>query len=81
MNRLQANLLLALAAMIWGSSFVVQQIGTGELGTITFTGARFLLGALVVLPFTLRQFAHVQKNDRVFKNKDWILLITIYPKI
>ncbi len=75
MNRLQANLLLALAAMIWGSSFVVQQIGTGELGTITFTGARFLLGGLVVLPFALRQFAHVQKNDRVFINKDWIGIV------
>lgn len=75
MNRLQANLLLALAAMIWGSSFVVQQIGTGELGTITFTGARFLLGGLVVLPFALRQFAHVQRNDRVFINKDWIGIV------
>jgi drug/metabolite transporter (DMT)-like permease len=75
MNRLQANLLLALAAMIWGSSFVVQQIGTGELGTITFTGARFLLGGLVVLPFALRQFVHVQKNDRVFINKDWIGIV------
>jgi len=75
MNRLQANLLLALAAMIWGSSFVVQQIGTGELGTITFTGARFLLGGLVVLPFAVRQFAHVQRNDRVFINKDWIGIV------
>ena len=72
MNRLQANLLLMLAAMIWGSSFVVQQIGTGELGTITFTGARFLVGALVVLPFALRQFAHVHKNDRAFISRDWV---------
>ena len=55
MTRIQANLLLTLAAMIWGSSFVVQQIGTGELGTITFTGSRFLIGALIVLPFAGRQ--------------------------
>lgn len=72
MNRLQANLLLALAALIWGSSFVVQQIGTGELGTITFTGARFLLGGLVVLPFALRQFVSVEKNGRVFVPTDWM---------
>lgn len=72
MNRLQANLLLTVAAMIWGSSFVVQQIGTGELGTITFTGARFLLGGFVVLPFALRQFDHVHRNERPFVAKDWL---------
>ncbi len=71
MNRLQANLLLTLAAMIWGSSFVVQQIGTGELGTITFTGARFLVGALVVLPFAVKQFLRVDQNERKFQSSDW----------
>lgn len=77
MNRLQANLLLTLAAMIWGSSFVVQQIGTGELGTITFTGARFLVGGLVVLPFALRQFKVVHKEQRAFVARDWLgLLVT-----
>ena len=71
MNRLQANLLLSLAAVIWGSSFVVQQIGTGELGTITFTGARFLIGALVVLPFAVKQFFRVDRNERKFQAADW----------
>ncbi|MFT5697774.1 MAG: drug/metabolite transporter (DMT)-like permease [Desulforhopalus sp.] len=75
MNRLQANLLLTVAAMIWGSSFVVQQIGTGELGTITFTGARFLVGGFVVLPFALRQFAHVHAKDRAFMPKDWVGIV------
>jgi drug/metabolite transporter (DMT)-like permease len=77
MNRLQANLLLTLAAMIWGSSFVVQQIGTGELGTITFTGARFLVGALVVLPFAVKQFIRVEQSERRFQSSDWQgLLVT-----
>jgi drug/metabolite transporter (DMT)-like permease len=71
MNRLQANLLLTLAAIIWGSSFVVQQIGTGELGTVTFTGARFLVGALVVLPFAVRQFLRVEREERKFQVSDW----------
>ncbi len=75
MNRLQANLLLTLAAVIWGSSFVVQQIGTGELGTITFTGARFLVGALVVLPFAVKQFTRVQQQERRFQSADWLGLI------
>jgi drug/metabolite transporter (DMT)-like permease len=75
MNRLQANLLLALAAIIWGSSFVVQQIGTGELGSITFTGARFLVGALVVSPFAIKQFLRVDREERKFQPSDWLGLI------
>ena len=72
---IQANLLLTLAAMIWGSAFVVQQIGTGNLGTISFTGARFLLGALVVLPFAVRQFRRVERGERPFQRRDWFGLI------
>lgn len=72
MTRLQANLVLGLAALIWGSSFVVQQIGTGELGSMSFTGARFLVGALVVLPFALKQFKKVQKSDRPINRNDWL---------
>ena len=75
MNRLQANLLLVLAAMIWGSSFVAQQIGTGELGTISFTGSRFLVGALVVLPFAVRQFFRVDREDRKFEPVDWVGMV------
>lgn len=66
MSRLRANLTLLLAAMIWGSTFVVQKIAfMGEdggaadadaaVGPFAFTGARFLLGALVVLPLALRE--------------------------
>lgn len=75
MNRLQANLVLTVAAIIWGSSFVVQQVGTGELGTISFTGARFLVGALVVLPFAVRQFLSVQSRERKFEPSDWTGMI------
>jgi drug/metabolite transporter (DMT)-like permease len=75
MNRLQANLVLGLAAMIWGSSFVVQKIGTGELGTISFTGARFVVGALVVMPFAVRQYLRVDREDRKFESADWLGMI------
>ena len=70
--------LLLLAAMIWGSSFVVQQIGTGELGTLTFTGARFLVGALVVLPFAVRQHRRmVEDNDRRLDRRDLFGLLAV----
>ena len=77
MTRIQANLLLTLAAIIWGSSFVVQQIGTGQLGTITFTGSRFLVGAVIVLPFALRQMRRVGQQERKFLAIDWLgILLT-----
>lgn len=77
MTRIQANLLLTLAAMIWGSSFVVQQIGTGELGSISFTGSRFLVGAVMVLPFAFRQFRRVDREERSFQTADWLgILLT-----
>jgi drug/metabolite transporter (DMT)-like permease len=64
-------MLLLLAALIWGSSFVVQQIGTGGMGTITFTGARFFLGGLVVLPFGLRQLRKVTVEAGAFPFSAW----------
>ncbi len=75
MSRLQANLLLVLAAAIWGSSFVVQQIGVGNLGTISFTGARFMVGALIVFPFAFRQFRRVEREERTFQRGDWLTLV------
>jgi len=77
MSRLRANLILMLAAMIWGSAFVAQQVGTGTLGTISFTGARFLVGGLVVLPFAFMQFRKVHANEHRFVANDWYLLILI----
>ncbi|WP_343628874.1 DMT family transporter [Roseateles sp.] len=55
MTRIQANLLLTLIAMIWGSAFVAQAHGMESIGPMMFTGIRFLIGALVVLPLILRE--------------------------
>lgn len=53
MTRIQADLLLTAVAIIWGSAFVFQAQGMESLGPMAFTGVRFLLGALVVLPLAL----------------------------
>ncbi|MGE5517049.1 MAG: DMT family transporter [Bacteroidota bacterium] len=50
MSRAQANLVLLLAAVIWGASFSVQKMGAAHLGALTFTAARLVLGAIVVAP-------------------------------
>lgn len=55
MTRLQADSLLLLVALIWGSAFVAQNLGMASIGPYAFTGARFLLGALIVMPFACRE--------------------------
>ncbi|PIE72657.1 MAG: EamA family transporter [Deltaproteobacteria bacterium] len=71
MSRLQANAVLVLTAMIWGSSFVVQQIGTAGLGSVTFTGGRFLLGGLLVLPFAVLQYRNLRSREKSLYSRDW----------
>ena len=51
-NKLLSIALLLLIAIIWGFAFVAQA-SAGELGPLSFTGMRFCLGALVVLPVAL----------------------------
>jgi drug/metabolite transporter (DMT)-like permease len=49
--RLKADLTLLLVSIIWGSAFVAQRVA-GQMNSVyLFNGARYLLAALVVLPF------------------------------
>ena len=45
-----ANLLLLLTAAIWGFGFVAQVLGMNYLEPFAFIGARFMLGALSLIP-------------------------------
>ncbi|OXH84245.1 multidrug DMT transporter permease, partial [Burkholderia multivorans] len=49
-QHLRANLLMLAAAAIWGSAFVAQRLSLDVIGPFLFTGLRFLLGALVLVP-------------------------------
>lgn len=55
MTRLQANLCLFLTAFLWGMAFIAQKTGMEGLGPSGFTGIRFALSALLILPFALRE--------------------------
>lgn len=62
--RLKADLTLLLVSIIWGSAFVAQRIA-GQMGSVyLFNGARYLLAALVVLPFAIRA---VRAVDPLYK--------------
>lgn len=53
--RLKADITLFLVAVIWGSAFVAQRVA-GQMGSVYyFNAARYLLAALVVLPFVGRK--------------------------
>jgi len=49
-SRTKANFILLLTALIWGSAFIAQNWGMASVGPLLFTGARFLIGTLVVAP-------------------------------
>ena len=52
--RLKADLALLFVSIIWGSAFVAQRVA-GQMGSVyLFNGARYLLAAVIVLPFVMR---------------------------
>ena len=70
LTRSRSNLLLLLVALIWGSAFVAQAIGTRSLGSFMFTGLRFALGALVVAPFAWREWRELRARNRQPRGRD-----------
>lgn len=66
-GKMGSNLLLGLAALIWGMAFVAQSVGMEYVGAFTFNGCRFLIGGAALLPLiwamTTRQ-PNVQKNAK-----------------
>ena len=49
-QRLRANFLLLLTAVIWGFAFVAQRSGMEFVGPFTFNAIRFLIGGLALVP-------------------------------
>lgn len=59
-----------LVALIWGSAFVAQSQGMVHVGPMTFTGVRFLIGALVVAPLMRREWRQLRGQARVPQRRD-----------
>jgi drug/metabolite transporter (DMT)-like permease len=70
--RWKSDLILLFVAAIWGSGFVAQRLATEQLGTFYFNGGRFLLAALILLPFTRLRW----RGDR--KQIPWMLLAGVF---
>jgi len=59
---LKSSLLLFLTAFIWGIAFVAQSVGMDYMEPLSFNGARFLMGGIVLLPVVF--FRRKKKKDR-----------------
>ena len=76
--RLKADLTLLLVSVIWGSAFVAQRVA-GQMGSVyLFNGARYLLAAVVVLPFALRIGRSMRPLDRISPAQfKWMFIVGV----
>ena len=71
MSRKVANSLMLLVAVIWGTTFVAQQLGVSSVGPLTYTGARFLIGALAISPLAWREYKQCQREGVRLSRRDF----------
>ncbi|NQU30867.1 MAG: DMT family transporter, partial [Anaerolineae bacterium] len=62
-----------LVNLIWSSSFIIVKIALSDLGPLTIGGLRYFIGALLLLPFMLREKGAPISG----KMWAWLLLIGI----
>jgi len=70
MTRIHANLVLTAVALIWGSAFVAQNQAMAHIGPLLFTGVRFLVGSLVVLPLAVLEWRRLGREGRPLTRLD-----------
>jgi drug/metabolite transporter (DMT)-like permease len=75
MTRWQANTLLLLVALIWGSAFVAQNLAMAHMGPMGFTGVRFLVGALVVAPLAWREWKYLRGRGLHHSREDLVPVV------
>jgi len=63
---MKSNLLLALAAFIWGAAFVAQSVGMDYVKPFTFSAVRFMIGGFVLIPciFLLKRLNGSHENSQ-----------------
>ena len=74
-EKIRSDFILLLAAIIWGFAFVAQRAGMEYVGPFTFSGIRFALGFLVLIPVIAwrkkngidRKLLPVRENKKIFR--------------
>ncbi|KAF1065987.1 MAG: hypothetical protein GAK45_02048 [Pseudomonas citronellolis] len=73
-HALRADILMLITAMIWGVSFVAQRLGMDAIGPFLYTGLRFALGALMLLPLLL---ISARRNPQPFDRRQLLAGLAI----
>jgi drug/metabolite transporter (DMT)-like permease len=60
--RIKADLMLLFVALLWGSAFAVMRVAAGHNTIFLLNGSRFLLGGLLLLPFSKPRHAIRRSN-------------------
>lgn len=68
-HKVKSNLLLLLAAAIWGFAFVAQRVGGKYIGAFTFNGIRFALGGISLLPLILYNNKSSKRDYNIKQSK------------
>ncbi|MEW6094704.1 MAG: DMT family transporter [Chloroflexota bacterium] len=76
--RLKADLLLLLTALLWGSAFAVMRVAAQYDIVFLLNGSRFLLGGLLLLPFTGMRGAVTCKNLVYVLLAGFALYVAVY---
>lgn len=74
MSRPVAVLLLVIATAIWGFAFVAQKVAMDHMGPLSFSGTRFLLGGIVLLPFAALELKRKAVQPSRFTPRLWLLI-------
>lgn len=78
MTRIQANLVLLLAAAIWGGGFVAQSTAMDAIGPVWFVGLRFAIATVVVLPFVWLEARNSgRRHERPLTRRDLLCFCTV----
>jgi len=72
MGRAVAVALLFVSTAIWGLSFVFQKGAMEHMGPLTFAGARYLIGATLVLPLGLLEYRRAVAAGTVVTGRQWL---------
>lgn len=72
MNRPIAVGLLVLCTALWGFAFVFQKGAMQHMQPLTFMGARYLLGSIVVLPLAVWEFRRRTAAGVVLTRGQWV---------
>lgn len=76
-SALRADLMLLLAAAVWGAGFIAQKLGMDHVGPMLFTGLRLLIAAIILLPVAHLRASRARASRRLPASRD--ISQALYP--